>query len=211
MDAVFLVFLVIILTSVGYQVYRKKVIASRENYINTYKFPITISQKVMARYPHLAKKDVSLVLDGLREYFHMCNVANKKMVSMPSQAVDLAWHEFILFTKKYDAFCAGAFGRFLHHTPAEGMTSPTQAQKGIKTAWRIACFRENMPAKSANRLPLLFAIDKTLKIPDGFMYSLNCNPNGNKEYCGSHIGCGSGCAGGGDGGDASSCGGCGGD
>ena len=98
-------------------------------------------------------------MDGLREYFHLCNIAGKRMVSMPSQAVDLAWHEFILFTKQYETFCTNAFGRFLHHTPAEAMTSPTVAQTGIKTAWRISCYREKMQPKSATRLPMLFAMD----------------------------------------------------
>ena len=211
MEGVIIVVLLIVLAFVFYQTYRKRLVAKRQNSINTFKFPMTISQKVMAQYPHLSQKEVNKVMDGLREYFHLCNIAGKRMVSMPSQAVDVAWHEFILFTKQYETFCTNAFGRFLHHTPAEAMTSPTVAQTGIKTAWRISCYREKMQPKSATRLPMLFAMDKKLQIPDGFMYSLNCSPNGKKEYCGSHIGCGSGCAGGNDSGDGAGCGGCGGD
>lgn len=37
---------------------------------------------------------------------------------MPSQVTDDLWHEFILCTRHYDAFCRRAFGGFLHHTPA---------------------------------------------------------------------------------------------
>lgn len=104
-----------------------------------------------------------------------------------------------------------ALGRFLHHTPAEAMESPTAAQAGIKTAWKISCFREKIQPKSASKLPLLFAMDAALKIPDGFKYSLDCSKPGSHGYCAGHIGCGSGC--GGCSGDSSGCsgGGCGGD
>lgn len=135
---------------------------------------------------------------------------------MPSQAVDVAWHELILFTKTYQLFCKQAFGRFLHHIPAEAMSSPTQAQAGIKRAWRLACMQEGINPMHPARLPLLFAIDAMLKIPNGFYYALDCQSAGAYPYCGSHIGCGTDCAGtsGGDSGDSDSgsCGGsCGGD
>ncbi len=51
---------------------------------------------------------------------------------MPSQVVDDAWHEFILFTRAYQQYCNKALGRYLHHTPAEAMDSPTIAQEGNK-------------------------------------------------------------------------------
>ncbi len=35
----------------------------------------------------------------------------------PSLLVDLAWHEFILFTKTYEKFCTQKFDRFIHHSP----------------------------------------------------------------------------------------------
>jgi hypothetical protein len=47
---------------------------------------------------------------------------------MPSQVADDLWHEFILFTKNYDAFCRQAFGGFFHHSPA-AVLSPEQKAK----------------------------------------------------------------------------------
>lgn len=182
--------------------------ASRERLIDTYPFPPAIKDNVRQAYPHLTDAQADKVMDGLREYFQLCNIAGKRMVAMPSQAVDTAWHEFILFTRKYQYFCEKALGKFLHHTPAEAMRTPTQAQQGIKTAWKISCFREKLSPNSPQRLPLLFAMDAELAIADGFHYTVNCQKTG-EGYCASHIGCGSGCGGcsGGDG-----CGsGCGGD
>ncbi|MGZ8247005.1 glycine-rich domain-containing protein [Methylomagnum sp.] len=168
----------------------------------------------MKRYPHLTPEQMELVFDALREFLQLCRLSRRRMVAMPSQVVDAAWHEFILFTRTYDLFCRQALGRFLHHTPAEAMASPTQAQDGIKRAWRLACHREGINPKTPDRLPLLFAIDRLLNIPDGFRYAVNCQSFGNDDniYCGSDIGCGGGCGGdsGGDASDGGSDGGCGG-
>lgn len=189
-------------------------VARRKDRIDGYAFPPRIRARVRERYPHLREPQTDLVIDGLREYFHLCNAAGRRVVAMPSQAVDVAWHEFILFTRHYRDFCRKAFGRFLHHTPAEAMSSPTIAHEGIKRAWRLACHREQINRRSPTRLPLLFALDGQLEIPDGFRYALNCRGPGasggrGDGYCASHIGCGSGCGGGcfGDGGSS----GCGGD
>lgn len=118
---------------------------------------------------------------------------------MPSQVVDDAWHEFILFTRSYKAFCNKALGRFLHHTPTEAMSTPTLAQEGIKRAWRLACAKEHISPGNPTRLPLIFAIDSMLNIPNGFTYTLNCqdkhSPAYGEGYCAGHIGCSAGCAG----------------
>lgn len=105
------------------------------DFIDNYQFHPAIRKKVAAKHPQLNDSQLDLVFDGLRDYFHICNKANRKMVSMPSQVVDDAWHELILFTRAYQQYCNKALGRYLHHTPAEAMDSPTFAQEGIKRAW----------------------------------------------------------------------------
>lgn len=44
-------------------------------------------------------------------------VSGSTDVLTPAWRVDLAWHELILFTRTYHAFCMECFGRFIHHTP----------------------------------------------------------------------------------------------
>lgn len=172
----------------------------RRIYIDSYPFPARVSDKLRRTYPHLTDPQIKRVLDGLRQYFQICRMANKQTLSMPSQAVDVAWHEFILFTRSYQTFCKRAFGHFLHHVPAEAMSSKEVPRAGIKRAWRLACQVENLNPAAPVRLPLLFMLDKELAIADGFYYNLNCGPRGTgqhaNEFCASHIGCGSG---GGDG------------
>ena len=172
---------------------------SQLSYIENYWFKSAIGKKVKERYPHLTDEDVRLVIDGLRDYFYICCQAKRRMVSMPSQVVDVAWHEFILFTRPYQAFCKKAFGRFLHHTPTEAMRTRTLAQDGIRRAWRLSCARHDINPADPTRLPLLFAIDGLLNIENGFRYSLDCkdqsSPLYGDGYCAGHIGCASGCAG----------------
>lgn len=209
-----ILFITIIISGLllAYWAYRKSVVSRRETLIDTYKFPPSITNKIIEQYPHLTDTQVDEVIETLREYFHLCNIAGNKMVAMPSQVVDVAWHEFILFTRKYDYFCKRALGRFLHHTPAEAMTSPKVAQGGIKMAWKTACQRERIKPTAAHKLPILFAIDAKLNIAGGFKYSLDCSIPGNKDYCAGHIHKGSGCGGCGggsscSGGDGGGCGG----
>ncbi len=194
---------------VSYYLYRSK--RKRQlAFIENYGFPAKVMEQLKLKHPQLDDEGIALVQRGLRDYFHICNKAGNKMVSMPSQVVDDAWHEFILFTRKYNHFCKKALGRFLHHTPAEAMAAPTQAQEGIKRAWHLACAKEGIDAKDPFLLPLLFHIDKTLEIENGFYYSLDCKKDGS-DYCAGHIGCGSCSSCAGDSGSSGCGGGCGGD
>lgn len=211
-----------------YVSYKLAAVKRRRKFLDNYQFPERLNSQLQKTYPHLEKQDIDDVIEGLREYFQVCNIAGRKSVAMPSQAVDLAWHEFILFTKRYEQFCKKGLGRFLHHTPAEAMSSPTQAQDGIKRAWRIACVRADIDPHKPKQLPPLFTLDSRLAIEDGFTYTLDkseCRKKQRKRdssagagtvYCVSHIGCASGCAsdtegggcmGGGSDGCSSGCGG----
>lgn len=191
-------------------------IRMRSARIKQFVFPVSIAAKIKVAYPHLTDAQTVIVMNALREYFQVSLMARRRMVSMPSKVVDVAWHEFILFTKAYQQFCRSAFGRFLHHTPSEAMRTPTLAQEGIKRAWRISCRRQGINPTLPQRLPLLFAIDGLLQIPGGYRYSLDCQSN--SDYCAADIGCGGGCGSGcggssgsgcaGDGGDSSDGGGC---
>lgn len=181
--------------------WRKWQRAGRSVYIDNYPYQQHLDRRLAARRPELSADQRAEVLACLLDYFQICRQAGQRMVAMPSQAVDDAWHEFILFTRWYDRFCKRAFGRFLHHTPAEAMHTPTTASDGLKRAWRLACAREGIDPKRPARLPRLFALDASLGIAGGFIYQLDClaasGGAAGSSYCASHIGCssGSGCSG----------------
>lgn len=197
------------------RVWRSHAQQQRLEMIRGYPFSQSMRLKFRDVRPDLDSAQEQQVFDGLRDYFILCAQARGRFVSMPSQVADDAWHAFILHTRVYQDFCNKAFGRFLHHTPAEAMSTPTQATAGIQRAWNLACALERINPKQPDRLPRLFALDGMLNIANGFRYDTHCTP-GSDRYCASHIGgsgCGSGCgsgsadsSGSGDGG-----GGCGGD
>lgn len=196
----------------------------RKTFIENYRIPDSVGKKIQKVYPHLNQYDLNIVFQGLRDFFLLCHTAQNRMVSMPSKVVDTAWHEFILFTSDYRVFCHDAFGKYLDHTPAEGMTDESSLKTGMKRTWHLACKREGIDPKSPDKLPLLFAIDSRLNIPDGMKYSLDDDElkKGDITNPAAVAGCStapymfmnSDCSGGGsscNGGDASCGGGCGGD
>lgn len=199
MSFIALSFISVFLLIMYWQFRQRKVKRQRREMIESYVFPERLTVELRKRYPHLSDADCDKVMEGLRVFFLICLAAKNRAVAMPSQAVDVVWHEFILFTRDYEVFCSKALGQFLHHTPAEAMAKPTQAQVGIQRAWKFSCLREGIYPAKPRRLPLLFAIDAELKIEDGFTYQLNCKGRENDGYCASHIGCGiGGCSSGND-------------
>ena len=180
-------------------------------FIENYTFSPVLIKRVKAHHDYLSDAEMKKVVEATRDYFYICNQAKGKMVAMPSEIVDVFWHEFLLFTREYQLFCQKGIGRFLHHTPTEAMKSPTSAKEGIKRAWILACAKEGIDAKYPSKLPPLFVIDKQLKIKGGFSYQLNCKGVSSSHasscggYCATDIGCTSGC--GGDSGSSSGDGG----
>ncbi len=147
----------------------------REAYIRSFVLPPGLFAKLRAQYPHLSLKDCQLVAQGLRQYFMAHHKSGYKYVSMPSQVADALWHEFILYTKNYQTFCQRAFGRFFHHTPAVVLSNASQSNAGLRRCWWHACREENIKPGKPARLPLLFALDSKLKIPNGFHYVSDCS------------------------------------
>lgn len=177
----------------------------RERFIRTSVLPRAVLDELAKAYPHLEEKDLFLVARALRMFFLLQLRAGGRMLFMPSKAVDALWHAFILDTRAYHAFCRHAFGRYFHHVPSGRMAADIQREPAVWRTWALACREENIPPAPPTRLPLLFAIDEKLRIPDGSHYSLAQFAMRRSTGGG---GCGgSGCGGSGDGGG----GGCGGD
>jgi len=203
--------------------------------IRSYPFPGFLRDKLRAAHPELDDAGVRNVERGLRQFFIASAQAGGRFVAMPSKVVDSLWHEYILYTRGYEAFCQKAFGRMLHHTPAEALpqdkaAGSQQAQKfaGLRRAWYWSCKEEAIDPRKPSRLPLLFALDSSLAITGGFTYVADCSLLGadrgtdrNTTHCGTSFGCGSSCGSGdssSSSSDGSSCGsgdggggGCGGD
>lgn len=167
-------FVAAVLSAVLIFIWLKLRLALRAEYIRKHFFPAGLFGKLRAKYPDLTQKDCQLVARALRHYFLAHLKSGRKFVSMPSQVADELWHEFILYTKDYALFCDKAFGQFMHHSPAVVLSSSPQSNAGLRRCWWHVCLEENINPRKATRLPLLFALDAKLKIPNGFRYSVDC-------------------------------------
>lgn len=213
---------------------RRQVLLRREAFIRQAELPRGLFDALRKHRPGLSVKDCQLVANGLRQFFLAHLKSGRRYVSMPSQVVDELWHEFILHTRNYEAFCGKAFGRFLHHAPAAALSrSDRKVNAGLRRCWWYACLEEHINPRQATRLPLLFALDSKLGVAGGFAYVLDCGgvrregEGGGTIYCGGEFSDrgvdgsldgfgpdgGSADGGGGGGGDGGGCGGggCGGD
>ncbi|WP_168193523.1 hypothetical protein [Bradyrhizobium sp. NAS96.2] len=163
----------------------------RAEYIRTFKWPAGLLARLEKHHPGFSRKDSALVSRGLRQFFLAHLMSGKRYVSMPSQAADDLWHEFILYTREYDAFCRRAFGTFLHHTPAVVLVKERRrSNEGLRRVWWYCCKYENIDPVRPTRLPLLFALDAKLNIANGFVYHTDCEAlrrsgiAGSSPYCG---------------------------
>ena len=142
---------------------RRAELDRRRIYVESYSFPQALREKLEA-HPDLdlTGTQISLVLDGLRTWFVACLYADGKTLGMPSKAVDVAWHEFILMTREYQSFCDEAFGYYLHHSPEETMDEamPRSLSRTLTTL-------ERDPTPGYIGIPFLFALDGELGLPDG--------------------------------------------
>jgi hypothetical protein len=196
----------------------------REAFVRSFRLPPGLFVPLQAKHPQLALRDCELVARGLRQFFLAYLKSGRRPVAMPSQVADDLWHEFILHTRAYEAFCRQAFGGFLHHTPAVALGSQAQHDAGLRRVWWHACRDETIDPRQPSRLPLLFALDTKFGIAGGFRYVPDCRAprredtgGGGPVHCGGDFAtAGGGDAGGdgfgdGDGGGDGGGGGCGGD
>ena len=164
----------------------------RRQFIREAEFPRFLAPKLRESYPQLTLRDAELVLRGLRQFFMAHLRSGRKFVAMPSKLVDAAWHEYILHTQGYQRWCQAAFGKLLHHTPAEVLGKDARRNDGLRRSWYWACKEESIDPRTPTRLPLLFALDAKFDLPGGFNYVPDCRAvqrhDGGTTQCGSSFG-----------------------
>jgi hypothetical protein len=134
----------------------------RRAFIENYEFPAALEAKLREKLDSDYQVDVAL--EGLRAWYLACLDAPGEMLGMPSRTVDVAWHEMILMTRAYHAFCDRAFGHYLHHSPDSVMDEPLEY--GLARTLAVV---ESQSVAAAG-VPLLFAIDGQLRVEDGYVW-----------------------------------------
>jgi len=165
----------------GYVGWRSWQRRHRLDFIVRQPLPRSLRPQLRQQHPDWSDAQLEAVERGLQQFFRICARSPATFTAMPSKAVDAAWHGFILDTRAYERYCRHAFGRFLHHTPAEALPqgkAPARLRQGLQRAWIGACADEGMQADQTQRLPLLFALDAELGIAGGYRYVPDCRQLG---------------------------------
>ena len=69
--------------------------------------------------------------EDLKRFFYLCAVSDAPIA--PSEKIDEMWHNFILFTADYAAFCRTEIGYFIHHRPRRRDEQPSIRNLPLET------------------------------------------------------------------------------
>jgi hypothetical protein len=231
-SSLLLTFVGLIITVIGVVVWLRwrgaQVHEARAAFINAYQFPATLRGKLALKHTQLTPEQLDLVYSATRHFFLACldvdAVKRGRSVGMPSRVVDDVWHDFMLMSREYTAFCNKAFGGYLHHAPDGEMNVSMSTALG-NTLHAVKARKHSAAGSVAGRallggIPLLFAIDSALAIEGGFHHDADTIEaieakhnraallaNGScSAYTGSSSSAGTNCSWGFSGGDGAGCG-----
>lgn len=148
--------------------------ARRVAAVDAYEFPSSVRQRLRLKHADLRAGHLMLIEVATRQWFRLHARRPTARLSMPSTLVDDMWHEMVLHTRDYAAFCDTAFGRFLHHEPESNM-SPKQAlanrsERLLATLLLARADEDCAP----DALPLLFRIDQVAGLEGARRYLVDC-------------------------------------
>jgi hypothetical protein len=108
---------------------------------------------------------------------------------MPSQVVDDLWHEFILYTKAYDAFCGRPSGASCTTRQPSCSAPKSATTKACAASGGSACKEENIDPRQPLAPAPAVRLDTKLGIADGFVYASRtasrCRARAGNIHCGS--------------------------
>lgn len=65
-----------------------------------------------------APEQARVLFDEVKKYLLLSRYLRQPL-PMSSALVDAAWHQFVLFSREYEAFCQSCLGAFFHHVPED--------------------------------------------------------------------------------------------
>lgn len=95
-----------------------------------YRAPFLIEKLLKERIVDSADEGQALFTEAIR-YLILDRMYPEKRWEMFSRRIDEVWHQFILFTYEYMAFCNRYAGSFLHHYPSNAPGAPSKPEVPI--------------------------------------------------------------------------------
>ncbi|MDB4987037.1 MAG: hypothetical protein JWN04_2215 [Myxococcaceae bacterium] len=142
----------------------------------------------IAPEPRMAEQLIAEV----RRYLLLASSHEELRIPMYSQRVDAAWHQLVLFTEHYSAFCRDYFGHYLHHAPREAERPVDQA----RTTLSFDAFA-SLYAQTFGTLPDVWFDERTLesctrlawasdlepRVESSGEHAILCNARDDSELC----------------------------
>ncbi|MEX0672849.1 MAG: hypothetical protein WD175_02200 [Candidatus Paceibacterota bacterium] len=75
-------------------------------------------EKRIAQHMNISIEEACQLFLDLQMFLWMA--AQSEQPCVPAPLIDDAWHEFLVYTREYEAFCAEYCGGFMHHQPHLG-------------------------------------------------------------------------------------------
>ena len=83
--------------------------------MRTYEHPVLLNK--LQHELNLSAEDARTLFEDVKKFLALS--ASTPQGLAPTTAVDKGWHQFILFTQAYPAFCKEYCGHMVHHVPED--------------------------------------------------------------------------------------------
>lgn len=123
-----------------------------------FKAPYLIDKLLKEQIVDTAEDGEALLAEVIR-YFILDRCYPKKHWEMMSRRIDEVWHQFVLFTHEYIAFCQRYFGSYVHHFPGNSPSAIPQDNRESRpasVASAMADFRTHYESTFGMPLPALW-------------------------------------------------------
>lgn len=84
--------------------------------ISNYSFEFLKERLLIEENSLTTIEEIDVAIEEFKKFLSLIAMEIKPL-AMISPKVDEVWHQFILFTEKYNDFCEKIMGRFIHHKP----------------------------------------------------------------------------------------------
>jgi hypothetical protein len=104
----------------------------------SYQAPFLIEKLMKEQIVETAEEGEALFVE-VKRFLVLSRCYPDKQWELMSRRIDEVWHQFVLFTTEYIAFCRRYFGRFLHHFPGN---APRQERSSDAPVIRVSSLVE---------------------------------------------------------------------
>ncbi|MBI4090204.1 MAG: hypothetical protein HY421_02260 [Candidatus Kerfeldbacteria bacterium] len=86
----------------------------------------------ISREQHVGQEQAEQMLDSTCHFMALA-AAFPGHAFVPTKPIDAAWHEFILFTRPYHAYCRLLNRRYIHHVPVDELADNPPKGGALRT------------------------------------------------------------------------------